>query len=659
MNEAMWFGFFTAVALKSTAVLGIAWLGSLLLRGRSAASRHLVWTAAAVAVLALPLFSVSLPALRVPSFATLAPGVAVLFETTAAPGSEAASTASAYSHSTLPARSTMWHPDWRLVLILTWAIGVAAILAQVLLAYARLFRLRRRSQLSPDDGLAAPLARQLGIPRHVTVLETEEGSMPMTCGPLRPAIFMPAGACHWTEERRRIVLLHELAHVKRGDVATHLLARLAVILNWCNPLAWLAWREFLKERERATDDLVLASGARPSDYAAHLLEVARSMQTSPALACAAVAMARRSQLEGRLVAILDSRVRRTAAGRAAALAAVLSAIALAAPFAALRAQSTSNPTPAFGASTVPADIDATIRAATAQRNFQMLEEPAASFEALRQFDHAKKLLDAALAIREQVSGNQSSAYGIGLMKLGDLEKKRNQPTPAVTLYSQAAQVLGDRPESAPAWMYLGENALGNKNYQQAIDYFQKAQTLDATQAGPAQMWMAVVREREPNPAEAETLYRSALSIEDQNSAEAATTLELYARFLTGQGRQDDARFISDRASAVRRTLGAQPGQAKSQAFHIGNGVNPPKLLYKVEPEYTAEARIAKYQGSVQLSVEIGMDGVARNFRVMKGLGLGLDENAVTAVRQWHFQPGTKDGAPVPVVATIEVNFRLL
>lgn len=651
MNQAMWFGFFTAVALKSTAVFGIAWLVSLLLRGRSAASRHLVWTAAAVAVLALPLFSISLPALRVPSFATLAPSVAVLFETTAAPGGEAASTASPYSHSALPARSTMWHPDWRLVLMLTWAIGVAAILAQMLLAYTRLFRLRRRSQPSPDDQLAAPLARQLGISRHVTILENEEGSMPMTCGFLQPAICMPADARNWTEERRRMVLLHELAHVQRVDVTTHLLARLAFALNWWNPLAWLAWREFLKERERATDDLVLASGARPSDYAAHLLEVARGMQTSPALAWAAVAMARRSQLEGRLVAILDSRVRRNAAGRASAVAAVVAAIALVAPFAAVRAQNQA-PQP------LPADIDATIRAATAQRNFQMLEEPAASFEALRQFDNAKKLLDASLAIREQVSGNQRLAYGTGLMKLGGLEKKRDQPSQAVTFYSQAAQVLGNRPEAAPAWMYLGENALGNKNYQQAIDYFQKAQTLDATQAGPAQMWMAVVREREQNSAEAETLYRSALSVEDQNSAEAATTLELYARFLTDQGRQDDAKFISDHASALRRTLGAQPAQAKSQAFHIGNGVNPPKLLYKVEPEYTAEARIAKYQGSVQLSVEIGTDGVARNFRVTKGLGLGLDENAVTAVRQWQFQPGTKDGASVPVLATIEVNFRL-
>ncbi|HTS49601.1 MAG TPA: TonB family protein [Bryobacteraceae bacterium] len=658
MNEAMWFGFLTGVALKSTAVLGVAWLGSLFLRGRSAASRHLVWTAAAVAVLALPLFSVSVPALRVPSFARLAPGIAVFFETTAKVETQATSSASAGFAATLPAHSESGLRDWRLALMLAWGIGAAAILAQMLLAYVLLFRLRRRSQPSPDDGLAAPLVRQLGISRHVAILETEENSMPMACGLLQPAILMPAGARNWTAERRRMVLLHELAHVKRGDVATHLLARLSMMLNWWNPLAWVAWRESLKECERAADDLVLGSGARASDYAAHLLGVARSMQTSPVLASAAVAMARRSQLEGRLVAILDSRVRRGGAGRISALAVILAAIALTAPLAALRAQSRSDSTPALRAPAVPADIDATIRAATAQRNYEMLDEPAATFEALRQFDNAKKLLDAALAIREQVSGGQSVAYGVGLMKLGDLEKKRNQPSQAVAFYSQAAQVLGDHPEAALAWMYLGQYALGNKDYQPAIDDFHKAQSLDTTQAGPAQMWMAVVCEREQKPAEADTLYQSALSWEDQKSAEAATTLELYARFLQDQGRQDDAKLISDRASAVRRTLGAQSGQAKSQAFHIGNGVNPPKLLYKVEPDYTAEARIAKYQGTVQLSVEIGMDGVARNFQVVKGLGLGLDQNAVTAVRQWQFQPGTKDGAAVPVLATIEVNFRL-
>ena len=155
------------------------------------------------------------------------------------------------------------------------------------------------------------------------VLETEAGSMPMTFGLVRPAILVPSEAAEWSAERRRVVLLHELAHVRRGDPATHLLARAAMNIYWWNPLAWIAWREFLKERERAADDLVLNAGARASDYAGHLLEVARTLQSAPAIGWAAVAMARRSQLEGRLLAILDSGVNRAAAGRASVLAAAL------------------------------------------------------------------------------------------------------------------------------------------------------------------------------------------------------------------------------------------------------------------------------------------------------------------------------------------------
>jgi TonB family protein len=79
----------------------------------------------------------------------------------------------------------------------------------------------------------------------------------------------------------------------------------------------------------------------------------------------------------------------------------------------------------------------------------------------------------------------------------------------------------------------------------------------------------------------------------------------------------------------------------------------------VEPEYSAEARAAKYAGTVLLKVEISPDGMTRNVRVVRPLGLGLDEKAVQAVNQWRFQAGTKDGQAVTVAATIEVNFRLL
>ena len=101
------------------------------------------------------------------------------------------------------------------------------------------------------------------------------------------------------------------------------------------------------------------------------------------------------------------------------------------------------------------------------------------------------------------------------------------------------------------------------------------------------------------------------------------------------------------------------GGAGGGVFRVGGGVSPPRVIKKVEPEYSEEARKAKYQGTVVLAVQVWEDGRAHNIRVVRSLGLGLDENAVQAVVQWRFVPGMKAGRPVKVAATIEVNFRLL
>jgi TonB family protein len=94
-------------------------------------------------------------------------------------------------------------------------------------------------------------------------------------------------------------------------------------------------------------------------------------------------------------------------------------------------------------------------------------------------------------------------------------------------------------------------------------------------------------------------------------------------------------------------------------FRVGGGVSAPTLLFKVEPQYSEEARKAKFQGTVTLYIEVDPSGRATNIRVVQSLGLGLDEKAEEAVKQWKFRPGYKDGKPVTVAATIQVNFRLL
>ncbi len=91
----------------------------------------------------------------------------------------------------------------------------------------------------------------------------------------------------------------------------------------------------------------------------------------------------------------------------------------------------------------------------------------------------------------------------------------------------------------------------------------------------------------------------------------------------------------------------------------GHPVTPPQLLYKVEPEFSEEARKAKYSGVVILAIEVDVSGHARGFRVIRSPGLGLEQKAIDAVTQWRFRPGYQDGKPVVTGATIEVNFRLL
>ena len=106
--------------------------------------------------------------------------------------------------------------------------------------------------------------------------------------------------------------------------------------------------------------------------------------------------------------------------------------------------------------------------------------------------------------------------------------------------------------------------------------------------------------------------------------------------------------------------GVGPGPGGGYRANVaGLGVSPPVPLYKVEPEYSEEARKAKFQGTVVLEIVIDEHGNPTNFRMLNPLGLGLDEKAIEAVRQWRFRPGMRNGKPVAVVARIDVSFHLL
>ncbi len=664
MSSEAIFSVFISTSIKSIAVLAAAWIVAFLMRGRSAASRHLVWIGAAVALLVLPFLTIALPQLSMPGTALVSSAAAVFQTTvTARPASQTAGLPET-SHpnpttSTSPA-SARTIVNWRFWVLSFWAAGVVLAIARMILGNIVVWRVRRRATPFADRALGQELAQTLGISSHVDILESRARSMPMTIGFLRPAVFLPADAAEWSEDRRRSVLLHELAHISRADVAAQLFARVAFSLYWWNPLAWMAARAMTKERERATDDLVLNTGTRASDYAAHLLEIARTAVLAPSLNWAAIAMARpskgrRSELEARLIAILDANANRNSASRAWSWIAAAIAIALVAPLAAVHAQEAKP-------QTIPADVDAYIRAANSQKNHEMLERAAKTAEEAQKYDTAQALLQSAADIRASVSGDQSEQYAVGLMKLGDLEEKRKNVASATDFYTKAANILGARPEAVSALMYLGKAALGRRDFEQAYNFFERVQLADRVQGLRAYMWMAIVRQLEGKSEQAESLYKEALATQDPQSLDAANTMQVYAHFLKGfRTRSDEVADLEARAEAIRKAIApaAAPTALPAGVYKIGGDVHQPTLISKVEPQYSELARIAGFAGSVSLSVVIGPDGIPTNIQVRRPLGFGLDEKAVEAVGKWVFKPGMKDGQPVPVIAVIDVSFRLL
>ncbi len=355
-DASAWLALLLHVSAKAALVLVTAGLVCLALRRASAALRHLVWTLAIVCVLCLPLLSTMLPTWQVgglPRFLAAStnsdpmPERAVQLPTDEAMASTSSGDvvgaesepAALASGPPLPepsrsrimpaARSA---PSQRIpsLLLSLWAVGALVAFAHVLISTLCVRRAVRRARRLTDPSWQKVLrdaSAQLGLRRPATLLSSESEAVPMVWGWRHAILLLPADAQGWSPQRRWLVVLHELAHVKRADCLTQMLGYLARGLYWFNPLAWLAVHQLRREREQACDDLVLSSGLRSSDYAAHLLGIASGLQ--PTLAhVAAVAMARPAGLEARIRAILDARRSRRAVPRLWTLVVALAAAGL-------------------------------------------------------------------------------------------------------------------------------------------------------------------------------------------------------------------------------------------------------------------------------------------------------------------------------------------
>lgn len=393
-------------AIKGAVLLLFAAGVVLLLRRDSAATRHMVWLVAIVAMLAVPLLSALLPEWRVlPEWAAVTNvqdvgarqiddvlyqeldaidlhtaanvvqtdelSVEAEGQPTGLPALEqdappTLNTSSAASLPVIVAETTGENQpaisNWKTAAFATWLIGFSVLSLRLIAARLLLWQIehvaidlsagaskrQRKAELSAGSAFQSlsserinvafiDARRALNIRQSVKLLVHPDKTVPVVWGILRPRLVLPVPAMDWPEQQLQSVLLHELAHIKRRDTLGQLLAQFACVMHWFNPLVWFAGWRLHVERERACDDLVLASGVRASDYAAHLLDVATKLTTTRWTQTCGLAMARNSSLHGRLSAVLSKKQNRRSVTTALLITSVVLTVGIAIPLAMLHA----------------------------------------------------------------------------------------------------------------------------------------------------------------------------------------------------------------------------------------------------------------------------------------------------------------------------------
>ena len=328
-----------------------------------------------------------------------------------------------------------------------WVVGALLVLARLAAGTSRVARLAHTAQPVVDPAwltLLHEVSRELQITRPIKLMRGNRLSVPVTWGIVYPVVLLPPDADGWAQERRRHVLVHELAHVGRFDALTQLAAQCVLALFWFDPLVWYAVHRMRVERERACDDVVLRRGAAASRYASDLLEMVRALDTAPidaTPAFATLAMARKHDFEGRMLAILDPKPDRRVLGARGTAASTAALAMMLIPLSAMRVQ--------HGAST-PWEDSAVAFASTPQP-----EE-----WGLAGFDTARKLEPSPDALKQLLSSldTESAMLKQQLMQ-HDLEGKVQELHNLIAAIPAVAPISGVQPQVAQAWT-VGTNTEG-------------------------------------------------------------------------------------------------------------------------------------------------------------------------------------------------------
>ncbi len=599
--------------IKVTLVLALGLVATMMLRQRSAALRHWLLAGAIACAALMPLAEAVAPAWQLPLLPARVSQLAPALTLGDAPGREAVSV------SRVTQATASSSPAALPALRRAWALGAGLSLLLLGAGIARLIAVASRARPMTagrwvDE--AAALAERSGMARAPEILQTSHPTLLFTWGWRRPKVLLPRDAGVWSDERIRIVLGHELAHVRRGDWAVQLLADCVRSVYWFNPLAWIACWRLRLESEHACDDAVLRLGVAAPDYATQLLDLARLFRHSRRSFFPAPAMARPSDLERRVRVMLNTHANRSPLGRVSGWLVVLGLVALTVPIAGL-SLSDGGVAPAGIA---PRTVDVVLAPTPAVPASPIAEPAPVKAEPSRP-----------IATRPQIA-----APAVFTVTVTD-QLGRTVPQAQVSLSNEAA---GLRPE-----LRTDQSGEGTASGLPAGDY-----QLSVWKRGFKTVKLSVALASGQTTRTRVTLQLGMLAETVIVSAQPGA-----APAVVGSAQPGVATPTGTNTPQARR-IGAAPTDDPCAQSTEGGCVTPPRKLVDAKPIYPAWAIEAGSSGKVVIKGRVQTDGSVGNMQPAADANPDLASAAMQAVRLWEFSPTRLNGVPVEVDIEVTVQF---
>ena len=626
-----------AATVKVSLVLLAGLVVAGLLRRRSAAARHWVLSVAVLCALLLPAVWAVGPTWSMPSAvppvevmwsgsieallgganaADGAPATGSPASGQVASGPRGPSVSGASDRPTRPSSGRRSGPAINVISV--WLAGAGAGVALLLVGFARLAWLRGRATPvvgGPWRALADEIGGALGLARPVQVLQSRHPTLLATWGLVRPKVLLPAGAERWPGPRMRVVLAHELAHVRRGDWAWQVCAELLRAALWFNPLTWIVLRRQRRDSELACDDEVLGLGVAGPAYASQLLDLVQVLRSRRTLWSPGVAMARPSGFERRIAAMMNPSLRRQPLARGTRMAIVIAASCLTVPLAIL-------------AQPGPASISGTV------------VDPAGQSWARARISlvpvGASSSVSMASAGRTSMSGTVSGTDGVVLADM--LRNLVGGLTSIRAIESLDAQ-FEIRSDTAGRWFEVLSDDAGRFDIQDVPpgDY-----RLRVGVAGFADITEAVTLQ--------------AGQLERRDFVLAIRSLEETVNVATA----DSGPVVT----TPEETLLRLRQLTNRVRFNGGRLKLPVKVLELDAHAYPQELRRLGVEGKVIVEGIVATDGSLQVLNVLAPVNPDsltavqpeLARAAVTLVRQWQYEPGLLNDVAVDLPITVTVNF---